>query len=170
MSNRSRPLFVIFIVLVFLFVAVVPTSAQATKTLFTATETFVADLSLGTETFPDGRYNLRDGISLFHFEASDPRLDNAEDLITINWDFKFMPEPVFVSGQMWGKFKITNEGGYWEGTWNGVREENGFSYFHYGGVGGGGYAGMKLKMWGERLDPDPTVPETWQGIIIEPGG
>jgi hypothetical protein len=130
----------------------------------------VATLDSGQEFFPDGRYHLRGGVEKFAFEASDPRLDDAVNLVTVNWNFKWMPEPVYVSGRMWGEFVLTNEVGTWEGTWTGVREENGFSYFHFVGHGDGGYEGLQLRMWGERLDPDPSGPEIYHGYIIEPGG
>lgn len=168
MSNRSRSLFIIFIVLVLLVVTVAPASARATKTRFTAQEFFVEDIYYGDETFPDGRSKLRDGVSVYQFEATDPRIDNGRNLITINWNFKLMPEPVYYSGRMWGTFEITNDGGCWKGTWNGVRDENGFSYFQYVGVGCGSYEGLELRMRGERLDPNPMLPPTYHGVIIEP--
>ena len=170
MNTRTRILTLCFVVLMLQVLVMSPANARAIKTNFNASETPVAVITPGVETFPDGRYNLRGEVDIFAFVADDPRLNNAEDRVTINWNFKWMPEPVYVAGQMWGKFVITNAGGYWEGTWTGVREENGFSYFHYVGTGGGGYEGMQLRMWGERLDPDPTVPEIYQGYIIEPGG
>lgn len=171
MSNRVRSLAIVLFVLALLFLAVYPVTARATKTYFTATETWVEDLSPGKESFPGGdRYHVRGAVSRFAFEASDPRLGNAEDLVIINANFRFVPEPVFVTGKMWGKFRITNEGGYWEGSWTGERDENGYSYFNYVGSGGGGYQGLKLRMRGERLNPDPTVPESFWGYIIEPGG
>jgi hypothetical protein len=150
--------------------AVGPAAAEGNKTHFTGSETGVATLDPGQESFPDGRYHLRGGVEQFAFEASDPRLDDAVNLVTVNWNFKWMPEPVYVSGRMWGTFVITNDGGTWEGTWTGVRDENGFSTFHFVGHGGGGYEGLQLRMRGERLDPDPSVPEMYRGTIIEPGG
>ncbi|MGD8968160.1 MAG: hypothetical protein PVI07_11690 [Anaerolineae bacterium] len=170
MNSRVRSLSAILVALVLVLLTVGPAAAKADKTYFTCTETWVEDLEPGDESFPDGRYHLRGGVSKYAFEASDPRVDDAVDLITINWNFKWMPEPVYVAGRMWGTFIVTNDGGTWEGTWTGVREENGYSYFHYVGHGGGGYEGLQLRMWGERLDPDPMVPESWTGYVIEPGG
>ena len=169
MNTRIRSLSVILIVLALSLAAVGPLSAGATKAYFTATEFDEVPLNLGEEFYPDGRYHLREAVSQFTFMSSDPRLNNAEDVVTINWNFEWMPEPVFVSGRMWGRFVLTNAGGYWEGTWTGFRDTNGFSYFHFAGAGGGAYEGMQLRMWGERLDPDPTVPEIYQGYILEHG-
>jgi hypothetical protein len=70
---------------------------------------------------------------------------------------------------MWGTFILSNAGGSWEGSWTGYRDENGFSYFHIVGAGTGGYDGLQLRMWGERLSPDPTVPEVYSGYILDPG-
>ena len=103
---------------------------------------------------------MADTISVARYRSSptsDPRLDDAVDQITFNANFSFEPEPVCVSGPMWGTFVIINEGGSWDGTWTGVREKNGFSYFHYIGTGTDGYEGLKLRLWGERLDPDPKM-------------
>lgn len=171
MNKRARFLTVSVVLLVLLVLVMGTVQAGAIKTYFTASETPLQYVSPGEEWFPDdGRYNLRGAEDIYALVADDPRLDDAEDHVTINWNFKLMPEPVYVAGQMWGTFVITNDGGYWEGIWTGTRAENGYSYFHFVGSGGGGYEGMKLRMWGERLDPDPTLPEIYHGYIIEPGG
>lgn len=170
MSNRIRLLTLGFIVSMLLILVMAPANAGAIKTYFNASETPLAAISPGEETFPDGRYNLRGAVDIFTFVADDPRLDNAEDRVTTNLNFKFMPEPVYVAGQMCGRFVISNVGGYWEGTWTGMRAENGYSYFHFTGSGSGGYEGMQLRMRGERLEPNPTLPEIYHGYIIEPSG
>lgn len=146
-------------------------SAAPTKTEFTAADSFLGTLNPGTESFPGGNnYHIRDLVQKFMFTASsDPRV-SGENVVMINANFQFMPPPVLASGPMWGTFQISNDGGYWEGTWSGSREENGFSYFHLVGHGGGGYEGLEIKMDGERLTPDPTQPETYVGTIIETGG
>jgi len=146
-------------------------SAAPSITEFTAADSFLGTLNSGIETFPgENNYHIRGLVQKFMFTASsDPRV-GGENVVTINANFQFMPPPVFVSGPMWGTFRISNNGGYWEGTWSGYREENGFSYFHLVGHGGGGYEGLEIKMDGERLSPDPTQPETYVGTIIETGG
>jgi hypothetical protein len=145
--------------------------AAPTKTEFTATDIFLETLDPGIETFPgNNNYHIRDLVQKFLFTASsDPRV-SGENVVTINANFQLMPEPVFVSGPMWGTFRISNDGGYWDGTFTGTREENGFSYFHLVGQGGGGYKGLMLILDGERLTPDPTQPESYVGTIIETGG
>ncbi len=168
MNIRARLLTSSFLMVMLLMLVISSANAGASKTYFNGSETPTAVILPGVETFPDGRYHLRGEVDTFAFTADDPRLDNAENRVTINWNFKWMPEPVFVSGQMWGTFILSNAGGYWEGNWTGLRDENGYSYFHFVGSGFGGYQGMQLRMWGERLDPDPTVPEICQGYILEP--
>ncbi|HET6447396.1 MAG TPA: hypothetical protein VFI27_22770 [candidate division Zixibacteria bacterium] len=144
--------------------------AEPPKTEFTGTEISIATVNPGTETFPgNNNYHVRDSVELFSFTATDLRV-SGENEVTVNWNFKIMPEPVYVSGRMWGTFRLTNDGGYWDGTWTGVRDANGFSYFHMVAHGGGGYEGLELKMDGERLTPDPSQPEVYVGIIIETGG
>ena len=142
--------------------------AKPTKINFTGSEISIGTFDDGTETYPGGNYHVRDAVELFAFTATDPRVDGVNK-ITVNWNFKWMPEPVFVSGRMWGTFVLTNGGGYWNGTWTGVRDMNGFSFFHMVGHGGGGYEGLILVMDGERLTPDPTQPENYVGTIIETG-
>ena len=169
MNTRVRLIMAIFIVLVLLGVTAGPASA-GTKTYITAYECCEISEYAGKEFFPDGRYHVRDGISSFTFWSDDPRLDNATNRITLNANFVWMPEPIYAAGNMWGTFVITNDGGWWEGTWTGVREKNGFSYFHFVGCGGGGYEGLQLRIRGERLDPDPSVTEIYHGYILETGG
>ena len=60
---------------------------------------------------------------------------------------------------MWGTFRITNAGGYWKGVWAGYRDKRGYSYMEFVGTGGDGYAGLKLRLHLERLNPDPTTVE-----------
>jgi hypothetical protein len=166
MSTRVRSIMAIFIVLVLLGVTAGP-AAAGSKTDVTASEWGETTEDPGEEFFPDGRYHLRGATSTFEFSADDPRLDDATNRITLNWNFVWMPEPVYVAGRMWGTFVITNDGGWWEGTWTGVREDNGFSYFHFVGRGGGGYEGLQLRLRGERLSPDPSIPEIYHGYILE---
>jgi hypothetical protein len=169
MSTRVRSLAVVFVILVLLCLTVGPASA-GNKTHFTGSEISVETVSPGEEFFPDGRYHVRGAVEHFAFQADDSRLDDADNIVVVNWNFVWMPEPVFVSGPMWGTFELTNEGGSWEGSWTGLRDENGFSYYHFVGHGVGGYDGLQLRMWGERLDPNPSVPEIDHGYILETGG
>lgn len=169
MSTRVRSVMTIFILLVLLSVTAGP-AAAGTKTYITAYECCEVSEFAGKEFFPDGRYHVRDAISTFTFWSEDPRLDDAINRITLNANFVLMDPPIYAAGNMWGKFVITNDGGWWEGTWTGVREKNGFSYFHFVGHGGGGYEGLELRIRGERLDPDPSVTEIYHGYILEMGG
>jgi hypothetical protein len=168
MSTRVRSIMIFFILLVLLGVTAGPVAAGS-KTFVTAYECCEIGEFPGKEFFPDGRYHLRGAASSFDFWSDDPRLDDATNRITLNANFVWMPEPIFAAGRMWGKFVLTNDGGWWEGTWTGVREKNGFSYFHFVGKGGGGYEGLQLHIRGERLDPDPSVTEVYHGYILETG-
>ena len=169
MSTRVRSLTAFFVVLALLCLTVGPVAAGS-KTYFTGSETRVEDLDPGEDFYPDGRFHLRGAVGIFAFQADDSRLDDADNIVVVNWNFAWMPEPVYVSGPMWGSFILTNDGGYWEGSWTGLRDENGFSYFHFVGHGGGGYDGLQLRMWGERLTPDGSAPENYHGYILETGG
>lgn len=143
--------------------------AHAVKTYFTGTDTYIRDTDPGVETFPGAdRYNVRDNVFITEIRATDPRV-SGDELATFNGNFQLVDPPVFVTGRMWGTFTLTNANGYWEGTYNGVRDSNGFSYFKYVGHGHGDYVGRQLRMKYERLDPDPSLPGDLSGYIIELG-
>ena len=149
-----------------------PVAAKATKTEFTAIETYGADTSPGKEWVTGKGKNqidhLRGAEGTFTVVASDPRV-TGDEVITINYNMKVVDPPVYITGPMWGTFRITNGGGCWEGTWTGVRDEQGFSYIDYVGSGCGGYTGLQLRVHDERLDPDPTALYHWTGYILDPG-
>jgi hypothetical protein len=168
-AMKTRTMLLAVVLLAILLAAGTAVAAPP-RTEFTGTEVYGASLDFGTETFPgNNNYHVRGAVDLLFFTGSDPRV-TGENEVTINLNFQFVPEPVFVRGPMWGTFRLANEGGYWEGIWNGVRDTNGFSYYHFVGHGRGGYAGLQLMMDGERLTPDPTQPEHYRGVIIEAGG
>lgn len=169
MNGLKRALPLLLVVLTLLLSTTNRVEAQATFTTFTGTETFAEDLSYGTEWFPAGKnYHVRDAVSRFDVVTNDPRV-NGTDVVVVNWNFQLVDPPVFATGPMWGTFAITNAGGSWEGTWTGVRDENGYSYFHYAGSGTGDYAGLKIFIYLERLTPDGSQPETMNGYILDPG-
>jgi hypothetical protein len=173
-TTMKRLLFVSVLVLALMatvLLAAGPVAAKATKTRFTASETWVEDISPGKEwyTGKDGKiYHVRGGESLYAVVATNPDV-SGDEFITVNLDMKVVPEPVFITGPMWGTFRIENAGGYWEGTWVGVRDKRGYAYIEYVGSGGGGYAGLKIRVHNQRLNPDWTTPHSWTGYILDPG-
>ena len=100
---------------------------------------------------------------------SDPRI-SGDETVVVNYHFSLMPEPVYVTGPMWGTSRIENKGGSWDVVWTGVRDERGFAYIHGMALGQGGYEGMKAHYTGMREDPDETLPFEYVGYIIEPDG
>lgn len=170
MSNRKHIWFTLFIIVALLLLTAGPANARVTKTPFTGTDLWVEDLDPGTETAPpdSGLSRVRGAVSRFALEVTDPRV-SGDNKATVNWSSKVVDPPVYVSGRMWGTFRITNAGGYWKGVWAGYRDRRGFSYIDYVGMGGGGYADLKIRLHIERLNPDPTTVETVTGYIIERG-
>jgi hypothetical protein len=82
-----------------------PVAAKATKTEFTATETYVKDLVSGKEWYT-GRngeiYHWRGNQQLYDVVASDPRV-SGDEIITLNLDMKLVDDPdVWATGRMWG--------------------------------------------------------------------
>jgi hypothetical protein len=72
------------------------------------------------------------------------------------------------TGPEWGTFHIENEGGNWDGTWTGKRDENGYSIIKGVAHGSGDYAGLKGHWTFSRLSPDPAAPFDITGWILEP--
>jgi hypothetical protein len=165
MKSKIRTLIIVLLSVMLLLVTTIPASAHTRRTPFNGTELWVEDLSLGEETYPaEGLYNVRGAVSLFSMTTSDPRV-GGEDLITVNWNFKLVDPPVYVTGPMWGTFRISNAGGAWEGSFVGVRNKQGASYIYYIGKGTGGYKGLLLTLSIVRIDPDPSTTETVTGYI-----
>ena len=168
MNTRKYLLFALPLIIALLLIPAGQANAKMVKTYFTGTEVHVEDISAGVETFPDKNlYHTRNAVEVLAVQTSDSRV-SGEDRAIINWNFKLVDPPVYVTGRMWGTFTISNADGYWEGTWTGVRDKNGFSYFKFEGLGHGDYKGMKLHMRAQRLTPDPTQPESISGYILEP--
>jgi len=171
MNSRRWILIVLLVLLAVTAILAVagPVAAKATRTNFTATETWVEDISPGKEWYTgDGKvYHLREAQQLYSVEASDPRL-SGEEIITLNLNMKVVDPPVYITGPMWGTFRITNADGDWAGTWRGVRDERGFAFIEYVGSGEGGYAGLHLRVHDERLNPDGDTL-FWTGYILDPG-
>ncbi len=167
MNTRKYLLFALPLILALVLMPTVQARARTVKTTFTGTDTVIRDINLGKETFPDiNLYHIRDNVFITRIEVTDPRV-SGEALIKMDANFKLVDPPVFVTGRMWGTFKLSNADGYWEGIIEGVRIKNGYSYFKYVGHGEGAYKGLQLRMRYERLDPDPSVPGTLRGYILE---
>lgn len=168
MSAKKRFFFILVLALLALFTVSTSVSAAPNKTAFKGTDQFLYDIYLGDESIDDdGIYHVRNGLSVGLMTTTDPRV-NGEYVFSFNGDFEFRPEPVFVVGYMWGTFRLENDGGWWEGTYTGYRDELGHSRFKYVGVGGGGYKGLKIKIAYKRLDADPSIPALLSGVVIEP--
>lgn len=168
MKARRFTFSILILALLLLAASPVAAGTVPTKTAVKGTDTFLYDIYYGEENItPEGIYQIRNGISVGRWDTNDPRL-TGEYTFTGNADFQFMPEPVFVSGYMWGTFKMETADGSWEGTYSGTRDELGYSRFQFVGSGQGAYKGLKLKMAYKRLDPDPSVPALISGAIIEP--
>jgi hypothetical protein len=173
--NGRRLILMVLLAVAVILLAAGPAAAKATRTEFTATEIYKGiDLDPGVD-WTTGKdhekiWHLRGNIMELTVDASDDRVDGYE-IVTCNLDMKLVDDPVvWATGRMWGTFKITNDDGTWEGTWTGVRDERGYSFFKYLGKGGGDYAGLQIRVDSERLDPDPTYPYSWTGYLLDPHG
>ncbi len=138
-----------------LLLSVAPAGAQAEVTEYTQWEACNAPTNHGTWTFPDGNIHLRGMVLPCNETASDPRLAGSNTIVmNANWGADGL-------GPMWGTFRQVNEGGVWEGTWEGMMTASG-SQLHITGKGSGGYEGLKL--WQEGGNG------VYQGRILDPHG
>ena len=169
MNSRKSFLLVMFLILISLAITTGLAFANPNRTPISGQESLLYYIP-GKENFPaDGKlYTVRDETDYAEISSDDSRLTGT-NTFTFNANFKFAPEPVFVTGRMWGTFMITNDGGYWEGIYTGFRDERGYSYFSYVGHGGGGYDGLQIRYDMVHEDPDPTTPYPFSGYIIDPG-
>jgi predicted ester cyclase len=152
-----------------IYVGEIPIWAVAGKTEFSGFSYFEETLDEGDAEETDD-YLAGQGLTLLYDDdMSDPRI-SGDETVVVNYHFSLMPEPVYVTGPMWGTSRIENEGGSWDVVWTGVRDERGFAYIHGMALGQGGYEGMKAHYTGKREDPDETLPFEYVGYIIEPDG
>ena len=167
--NKLSLLFKASLFLTILLAAAVPARAQAVKTEFTGVSYLAGLIDPGVETYPDGNVHVR-GLTLLYFDdLSDPRVTGF-DTVLVNYNMRSAPSPVVITGPMWGTMHIENEGGYWDGTWTGVRDEQGFAYLRGVVHGHGGYEGLKANYELTRLSPDPNAPFNVTGAILDPPG
>lgn len=159
----------LFLTMLILLAAALPAQAKVVKTEFTGFAYFHHVIDEGELSNPDGNIHVRGWTELYFDDMSDPRMSGFETVVA-NLNFQSAPPPVFGTGPMWGTSRIENEGGYWDTTWTGVRDEQGFSYIRVVAHGHGGYEGLKAIYEGSRLSPDPTYPWTFTGTILDPHG
>ena len=149
---------------------VVPAAAKAPRTVFEGGSTCGPVTDAREWISDDGVLHARDGHLACNTVVSDDRY-SGEEQVTVNYNFQFAPSPVFIYGPMWGKLRVSNEDGYWEGSWVGKRTAlEGFSYIRAVLRGHGDYAGLQARVDYIRLSPDPTAPYQVYGVIMAPGG
>jgi hypothetical protein len=135
MKKNVLHLGVFVVVLAVLLLEVMPVIA-AHKTTYTCQELPGEVLDEGVWTFlPNGNIHLRGFVMKLPEVVSDPRLSGDGIVVmNANWDANF-------TGPIWGTDRLVNDGGGWEGTWEGKMTEQG-SVYHSADKGFGGYEGM----------------------------
>jgi hypothetical protein len=149
---------------------VAPVSAKTIRTPYVGSEE-CGDVitSDGREWFSeDGVYHVRNGwLECTDTVPDEPRV-SGDVFLTVNWNFQFTTTHPY--GPMWGKIRLDNEGGYWEGIWVGeITELEGYSYIHAVMRGFGDYEGLQARA---NYFKDSPLSSTYQisGVIMEPGG
>ncbi len=158
MNTQKRLILTIVTTLGVLLAFAAPIAAQASVTEFTGEDFCNSSnpINPGIWTFPDGNVHVRGRVFMCREESSDPRnTGNNELVMNANWDSNML-------GPMHGTFRmVTDEGGVWVGTWEGLMTRSGYQY-HATGTGQGRYEGMKI--WVD------TVNGVFQGRILDPHG
>lgn len=168
--NKRSLLFKVGLLLTILLVTAFPAQAKAVKTEVTGQSYFMGEIDHGVWTYPDGNVHIRGWVVFYLHEWNDPRLNGIETVV-VNLNGQSALLPVSFAGPMWGTSRLENEGGYWDATWTGVRDEKGFAYIRGVAHGHAGYEGLKLIFEGSRLTPDYiNDPFIWSDTIIDPRG
>ncbi len=155
MKTQKRLILTIVTTLGVLLAFAAPIAAQASVTEFTGIEVCTTT-NEGIWTFPDGNVHVRGMESQCREESSDPRNTGTNRVVVnANWDSNGL-------GRIYGTFTmVSDEGGVWEGIYEGSVTTSGVQY-HVTGIGQGRYEGMKI--W---LD---AVNGVYQGRILDPHG
>ena len=166
-----KKLTIVFLVsLIAMAFLVAPVSAKTIRTPYVGSEECGGVItSDGREWFSEyGVYHVRNGtLECTDTVPDEPRV-SGDVFLTINWNFQFTTTHPF--GPMWGKIRLDNEGGYWEGIWVGkITEHEGDSYIHSVMRGFGGYEGLQARA---NFFKDSSMSSTYQisGFIMDPGG
>lgn len=131
-------------------------AARSSESTFTCIETDNAVTAMGTWSFPNGNIHIRGMEQVARTVCEDSRVVGDNHItVNANWDAN-------MTGPMWGTFTfVSDSGGTWKGTWNGMMTSQG-GWYNAVGSGDGEFAGLKL--WIDK-DIDQTT-----GRILNPSG
>lgn len=161
---------ILLLSLIALSLVVVPVAAKTIKKEYQGISTCGEVEDAREWISDDGVLHARDGHLLCTTVVDDDRISGEEQL-SVNYNFRFTDPPVFIYGPMWGTIRVSNENGYWEGTWVGKRMAlNGFTYIKVVLRGYGDYEGLQARVDYIRENPDPGAPYQVYGVIMESGG
>ena len=168
---KKKWLITLILSLITLSILAVPAAAKTIRTEYEGVEDCDPEVLGGRQwVSEDGVLHIRDGQLACTDVVNDSRI-SGDVLVVVNLNYQFAAPPVFFYGPMWGKVRIENEGGYWEGSWVGTRDDlNGFSYIQIMVKGYGEYDGFQARATLTRESPDPGAPYQILGTIMEPRG
>jgi hypothetical protein len=162
----KKRLLLLLVCLTLLSILAVPTAAKTTRTEYEGEEDCGQMMGGRQWISEDGVYHVRDAQSHCTDDTDDPRM-SGDALITVNANFQFSDTGVY--GPMWGTVRVSNEGGYWEGTWTGkVTELEGSTYIRSVVFGHEDYEGLQARATLVRESPEVTYQI--HGVIMDPGG
>ena len=155
--------------LMILSILAAPVAAGTIRTEYAGFEYFEGEIGGGRMWISDeGVLLIRDFQEAYTDVVSEPCL-SGDLVVTINANFQ-LTEVEEMYGPMWGTTILENDGGYWEGSWVGKRTEEGYSYIRCVMHGHGDYEGLQARVDYVRESPDPNVPFTVHGVLMDPGG
>lgn len=158
---------VMVLVLVTALAGALPAWARAVQSPYEGWAYLVGLVDPGTCEYPDGIEICRGLTVVFDFDVDDDRLTGLSTTV-INSNFH-VAEPHYY-GQQWGTFELVNGGGSWDGTWTGVKHEDGSTYLQGVAHGKGGYDGLKAHLSAVRLSASMLDPLQAAGYILDPHG
>ena len=156
MNTKKLSLITLVAIFAIALLIVGSAAAKASESTFTCTDEVYETTDPGSWSFPDGNIHIRGMKQTAHSVCGDPRVTGHNSItVNANWDADF-------TGPMWGEFAFqSEEGGAWNGTWNGMMTADG-SWYNAVGNGSGMYAGLKLWI-------DKEIDQT-TGRILNPKG
>lgn len=151
--------------IVAVLVSMFPVTAAAIRTPYAGWAYLAGLVDPGTCSYPGAMEICRGLTVVFEFDVDDDRFDGLATTV-INSNFH-VAEPYYY-GRQWGTLALVNDEGSWEGTWTGIKEQDGSTYLQGVGHGHGGYEGLHVHLSAMRLDPDMFEPLQVMGYILDP--
>jgi hypothetical protein len=157
--------FEMILALTAILILALPASAAATQSPFQGSAYLTGFVDGGTCQLTAPMEICRGLTVVFTFDVDDARFAGPATTV-INSNFHLDP----YAGPQWGTLLLANAGGSWEGTYTGVRNDDGSAYLSGLAHGRGDYKGLKAHFSAVRLSGNMFDPFQVTGSILDPHG